>query len=499
MVNLKLLALASAVGAVGSATPSIRWTDCPESPSDQFRCTNHTVPLDWANPHGRKINLGMAMMPATNKSQRIGYLLFNPGGPGNAATTDLMTNSDIWEHSKLHQYFDIVALDPRGTGQSTPIQCDPHAWNVRVPEFPRTPAQYHEMTQAYRAMGQSCAKKSGDLLNFVDTASVAKDFEAVRVALGDEKLTYLGFSYGTQLGSQYLELFPDNVRAAVLDGVLDHSQPEIYAWESEALGYEVTLNRFLHWCATDRSCALHNTTRLPAKFDSFIDRANRAPIPAPSCSDFSSDNYPCRSNATGHEILRNLQAALIFPYDDTPEYGPGWAAASASLRDAMFHNDSSSFSYPVYSEQSNSDFSYVSIVCQDWLRAQWSADDFFFKVLAGEAMTPHTRGQGEFWYLQAKCLHWPAPVTNPPRELTSAFANRTLDTPVLLTNALYDPETPFQWALSVKRQFGDRNAVLVARNGSGHLSYFHKGDTRDAIDDYLIGLKVPKSGTVLQS
>lgn len=487
---------ASAIVALCSAAsaPKLKWTDC----HGELSCANLTVPLDWGTPTGKTITLGIGMLPAASKSKRIGYLFTNPGGPGGSAIEDLVHKIDTWKSSKLHQYFDLVAPDPRGTAHSTPIQCDTAVWDVRVPQIPRTKAEYHQLIDAYTARGKSCAKKSGDLLNHVDTVSTVKDFEAIRLALGDEPMNFLGFSYGTQLGAQYAEYFPDNIRALALDGVLDHSEPDNDFWLQESNGYEVTVNQFLSWCERNSTCALHKVKNLPAKFDAFIDRANRSPIPAPSCNDPSFASYPCHHNVTGYEILRNMQGPLSFPHADSPGI-PGWDGLSSMLEQAMTGNNASLLAETKYDKSTRGEFAYAAIFCQDWNRANTTVVQYMIKRTVGEVQSPHTRGQGEMWYLQAMCMNWPAPVKNPPHSYAHAFAGRKMKTPILMTNALYDPETPVQWAWIVLQQLGDDNAALVMRNGSGHTSYTHPGATRDIIDDYLIKLKVPVSGTIVQS
>lgn len=457
-----------------------------------------SVPLDWDAPSGKTINLGIGMLPAANKSKRRGYLFTNPGGPGGSAIEDLVQRIDFWKSSKLHQYFDLVAPDPRGTAYSSPVQCDPAVWNVRVPQIPRTEAEYDQLIKAYTARGKSCAEKSGDLLNHVDTVSVVRDFEAIRLALGGEPMNFLGFSYGTQLGAQYAEYFPDNVRALALDGVLDHSEPDNDFWLQESNGYEVTVNQFLAWCERNSTCALHQMKNLPAKFDAFIDRANQSPIPAPSCDDPNFASYPCFNNVTGYELLKNMQGAICFPHADSPGI-PGWEGLSSMLEQAMTGNNASLFAGAKYDKPTQGEFAYAAIFCQDWNRANSTALQYMIKRTVGEVQSPHTRGQGEMWYLQAMCMNWPAPMNNPPHSYADVFADRTMKTPILMTNALYDPETPVQWAWIVAQQLGDDNTALVMRNGSGHTSYRHPGATRDIIDNYLIDLKVPVSGTIVQS
>lgn len=490
-----LLAIFSAAFAAepsSSHASHLKWNDC----HGQLRCANLTVPLDWENPKGKNITLGIGILPVADKSKRIGYLFTNPGGPGGSAIEDLVGRIDVWKSSELHKYFDIVAPDPRGTTFSTPVQCDPDVWNVRAPTIPRTEEEYHRMIKAYTARGRSCAKRSGDLINHVDTISTVKDFEAIRVALGDEPMNFLGFSYGTQLGAQYAQLFPDNIRTLALDGMLDHSEPSNDFWLQESNGYEVTVNQFFSWCERNSTCALHNTTNLPAKFDAFIDQANRSPIPAPSCNDPSFSAYPCHTDVTGYEVLRSMQGVISFPHADRDGI-PGWEGLSSMLSQAMTTNNASLFADTKYDSPTRGEFAYAAIFCQDWTRTpNTTATEYMIKRIVGGVQSPHTRGQGEMWYLQAMCMNWPAPINNPPHPYT--LPDRKVKTPILITNAIYDPETPIQWAWIVLNQFGHDNAALVMRNGSGHTSYSHPGATHDAIDNYLINLKVPASGTILQ-
>jgi pimeloyl-ACP methyl ester carboxylesterase len=501
---LYFLSAAAALATFSTASPvktsnfnydppsKVDWQACEEG----IRCANLSVPLDWSKPRGKQISIAMAMIPAANQEKRIGYLMVNPGGPGASSLNLISAGKDFLMSTPLHQYFDILGPGPRGTAGSTPVNCDPEPWNRRYPERPQTEAEFQEMLQVFHDRGESCVnQKDNDILYFVDTISVAKDLEAVRIALGDEKMNYIGFSYGTQLGAQYAELFPDNIRALVLDGIMDHSRSGPDLWGPESNGYEVTVNQFFDWCAKNNTCALHKVKDLPTKFDAFIDRANKSPIPAPSCLNKTSEVYPCFEDATGNEILRAFQTPICFPYPETGSVG-GWVGLSELLQVAMYNNDSSAFSTTKYASTTGYDMSYAAIFCQDAPRSNWSAIDFKIKADVGAVATPHTRGIGEVWYLDALCMNWPTPVRNPPRSLAPAFASRNMSTPILLVNALYDPETPIQFALNVHRQLGEQNAHLIIRDGSGHTSYNHVGETHRAINKYLVDLEVPKTGAM---
>jgi pimeloyl-ACP methyl ester carboxylesterase len=495
----------SYLGNITSST--IAWTDCSPDPSIELKCANFSVPLDWNKPWGEHINLAIGMIPAANASQRIGYLMTNPGGPGGAdikpnggGDLGLKTIGQYWRSTQVHQYFDIVGPDPRGVALSSPLECDPALWTTasQLSLFPEDESSYCQLVDAWKAAGRSCAELSGEKLNHVDTLSVAKDFEAIRVALGDEPMTFMGFSYGSQVGLQYAELYPNKIRAMVLDAVLDHTQDEIYLLETESGGYEATLNQFFLWCARDSSCAFHNTTDFPSKFDKYITAANQHPIPAPQCSNTSFNFYPCAASVTGYDILRFLQELLVVSRPDNGLGVPGLADTSSLLQLAFEGNDASFFAIP-NATVTDGDYPYTAVTCQDWHHKNLSWPEFQTKMTFASIISPHTRGQGEFWRLHVRCMNWPAPVVNPAHSIAPVFQDLTLKLPVLLVNAFYDPETAYPFVVNLQREFGERNAVLLSRNGSGHTSWYSKGDTHFAINDYLINLKVPQPATILQN
>ena len=179
----------------------IQWANCPGEMPSNLDCGQFQVPLDWSKPNGAQITLGMTRVNATDNSARIGSLVFNPGGPGGIATQFCQYQAmgvQIFSEA-TNKHFDIICPDPRGIGTSSPIRCDPDLWNQRQSLFPKDNASFEEMVQHNRAFGESCLNLTGDLFKHVDTTSVAKDIEAIRRALNDGKLNWLGESYGTQI------------------------------------------------------------------------------------------------------------------------------------------------------------------------------------------------------------------------------------------------------------------------------------------------------------
>jgi pimeloyl-ACP methyl ester carboxylesterase len=278
---------AAAPGASAVAEPSdtasgrypISWQPCPDRPVAQ--CGTMRVPLDWARPGKDKIILALARHPATDPAHRIGVLFVNPGGPGGSGV-ELATHADLVFSAELVARFDIVGVDPRGVAGSTPVTCQVPASPPGYTMFPRTLEQYRQMVAHNRELGRSCLAETGPLLGHVDTVSVARDHEAVRIGLGERSFNWLGLSYGTQIGINYAQLFPGRVRAMVFDGALDHSLPNGATAADEISATEDEFVRWADWCRSAPECALSGQDAA-ARYDEIVARADANPCryPAP--------------------------------------------------------------------------------------------------------------------------------------------------------------------------------------------------------------------------
>ncbi|QXC59801.1 alpha/beta hydrolase [Aquihabitans sp. G128] len=247
------------------------WKDCDGG----FECATLEVPVDYKDPEGDTIALALARRPATDPSERIGSLLMNPGGPGGSAV-DFIEGSPL--PSELTKRFDIVGFDPRGVGRSDPLDCRSHLQEIyQVDPTMEDQADKDAYLKASKAFVDECAKKYKDLLPFLGTVNVARDMDEVRKALGEEKITYVGYSYGTSIGQQYAKAFPTHVRAMVLDGVVDSSVSGLQAAAGQAKGFTRALDNFVAACDAN-DCGLKE----PAAqvIDEVIADAEQAPIPA---------------------------------------------------------------------------------------------------------------------------------------------------------------------------------------------------------------------------
>ena len=472
----------AAAPGVPVATPApLAWAPCSEPLSADLECAQMQVPLDYAAPDGPTITLGLTRVKATDPDKRIGSLIINPGGPGGPGSDILNVVAQFNPPftARLREYFDLVGYDPRGVGLSTPVKCDPAIWNEGGSLFPKDQAAYDAMVAHNKAFGASCLENTGPLLAHLDTVSVARDLDAIRAALGDEKLNYLGLSYGSMIGAQYAELFPDKIRVMALDGALDHSQSENTSQFVEAKAYELVFEHFAAWCGANEECALHGQDVLK-EFDALTKQADETPIPAPGCAAAGQ----CRATVTGDDIRASV-AGPLRKFASWPELGEGLAMAIAG--------DASAFAFELRTNASHPDFSETAIQCLDWT----SATNATFEGLQARhifnvATTPHTQGATQSWRAQTRCVGWPVPVTNPPRPLVVEGAP-----PILIVNATYDPSTSMQWALEISHQLP--SAVLLIREGYGHVTFSNPGDSqvRDLTVEYLITGNTPPPNTIL--
>ncbi|QRP51175.1 alpha/beta hydrolase [Amycolatopsis sp. FDAARGOS 1241] len=255
---------------------SMTWSDCaPYATSDDaqsafrrsdIQCARLTVPLDYGKPDGQTITLGVLRHKASEPDDRIGSLVVNPGGPGASGTVAAAGLIDQVKNNDLGKRFDLVGFDPRGIGASEPqIRCltDPERDADRADDSetdgsPQGVAKQEGHEKDFAAKCAQRTKYGDDMLEHVGTRDVAKDLDVLRSVLGDEKLTYLGYSYGTRLGSTYAEEFPRNVRALVLDGAVDPIQDSEDSLVAQGQGFGGAFTQFAKWCAAQQDCALGN-------------------------------------------------------------------------------------------------------------------------------------------------------------------------------------------------------------------------------------------------
>lgn len=303
----------------------------------------------------------------------------------------------------------------------------------------------------------------------------------MRIALGDEPINFVGLSYGSQLGSQYADFFPNNIRTLALDGILQHSQSEASDLLIEATSYDLVLLHFFSWAGTKESSILHGQD-VETLWTNLLADASATPVPAAACN-----NTDCYSTVSDEDIRFNAHQYLTFKQD--LGLGSSWDILASALYNAS-HGDASALSTRLTDPIA---YSFLSSGCLNWTR---KASSTLPEILAQQTMAkeyaPLTQGASQMWQLQHACLGWPAEIQDPPKKL-----NVKTNTTILLTQSISDPSTGFPRALGVLEEI--KNKVLVIKNGDGHTSLPLGGKTAATIVEYLITGHAPEPGLVMGS
>jgi len=466
-------------GPTSNPTPStsvgkITWTDCGSG----FQCGTLSVPLDYEHPTARSISLALIRKPATDTATRIGSVLLNPGGPGESGIEFL--RGDVSSLSNLNHRFDLVSWDPRGVAESTPITCvdGPQEDRYLATDSVLDDAQEKQaFIQANQEFAAACKSRSGDLLPFMDSASTARDMDQIRAAVGDKKLTYLGFSYGTYIGEWYAHLFPTHVRALSLDGVVDPAVSANDSLYGQVVGFEQNLEAFIADCKARTSCTYGRSGDPGAKITAAMNQLDQTPIKVGT-------RELTRSLAmTGMLITLYDQSAWQYLDQALTALEKGDGRILLALADIYNHRN------PDRTYKNLFNGAFHSTYCLDFAVP---TDIAAYDQLAAS----YTKASPLFgpWsvYSNLQCAYWPVKPKNPQGPLSVEGAP-----PILLVGGTNDPATPFSEAQSVNKQIS--GSILLTRQGNGHTSYDASTCAHQAEDAYLIALTVPAPGTVCSS
>jgi pimeloyl-ACP methyl ester carboxylesterase len=468
------------VTLAGYYAQKLQWVTCDKV----FRCARLLVPFDYSRPAWRRFSLPVIELPASHPAQRIGALLVNPGGPGGSGVAyALQARSEI--AAPVRARFDIVGFDPRGVGSSEPAvhcltgrQLDTY---FATDDMPTSAAQDGPIVAESQLLARGCEQNSGALLRYVGTRNAARDMDVLRAALGQAKLTYLGKSYGTYLGTWYARLFPSHVRALVLDGAIDPASSGLSMNAVQAQGFEVALRAFIANCQTSAGCPLGQAGVAAglARIQSLLARATAHPL----ANDL--DAQP----ANGAMLLNGIATALYSrAYWGTLRSALGAAFGGngtvlVELANALFERSSSGH----YSNLADAE---TAVDCLDrpWPRslAAWRT------AAAAAGRAAPVFGQAIMWGSLA-CAYWPVPSYPRPAAGQGTLARGA--PPILVVGNLRDPATPYRWAQALSRDLA--SGVLLGWDGNGHTAYMMGSTCVDnAVNAYLITLAVPRSGTV---
>ncbi|RBQ16341.1 alpha/beta hydrolase [Spongiactinospora rosea] len=464
---------AFAAASAPASTPApggLSWHDCADRPGAE--CGVIDVPLDWSAPSGTKIKLTVVRRKAADPAARVGTLLYNPGGPGGPAALLVRDYPTGSFSDELRRRFDIVGIDPRGVGESTPaVRCGLPVHDPAVSQFPKNRAGYDRLVASSTAVGRSCLTATGPLLGRLDTANVARDFDAVRAALGEEKISFFGKSYGSMLGAQYARLFPGRLRTMALDGAVDQGIPTSRLVTDAARAVEDSFGRFTAWCERTTTCALHGRD-VGKVWDDLVATAERDTI-----------GVQGGRPITAEELRYSAYAYLTLIPELAPELATAITQAEQGDARLFAAMRAQALDDPV------SRAAYRSILCSDVdprIRGYHDVRNRLRKVLKA---APHMRGTSEFWDMTVGCLGWPiAPARAPHASPIKGVP------PVLVVGNTHDPATPLRWARSLSARI--QGSGLLTNDGDGHTAYRVSACATRHIDTYLVTGDLPPAGTV---
>lgn len=435
-------------------------------------CATLEVPLDYDDPDGGSFEVALFRVRATDPDKRIGPLLWNFGGPGEPGISNLRIAAQVLSN-KVTSRFDLIGFDPRGTGGSDPVECGLRGdHSVTRYLVPVTASERRATRKEIHRFYEACKRKLGRALGYIATVDTARDMDRIRAVLGEEQISYIGYSYGTYLGQAYANMFPTRVRAMVLDGVENAELKPIDAALAQAKAVEHALDAVLRKCARDPKCAFHMGGRSGAAFDALAARIEAKPM-----------------RVGKRELGPNeFWAGVVGPlYDDTEQVlTRGLASAARGDGKALLRSaDRESGRRPNGSVPAAAQAD-QAINCLD---GQAVGPPARFPQLAARFRAAAPRAGeyvlGSTWI---DCNYWP-PKPRPPQQPIRAQGAG----PILVVGATGDPVTPYQNAVAVARQLD--SGTLITNPGSDHTSNALLGGPCDAVViSFLVELAAPRQG-----
>lgn len=449
---------------------TLTWTDCGSG----FDCTTVTAPLDWSDPSSGSIDLSVIRHRATG-GDVIGSLLTNPGGPGASGVALIRDSLSFAVGDALQQRYDVIGFDPRGVGESTAVRCydaaDMDAYLFDIPQNPRgSDAWTAELNANSLAFAQACDAGSDGILPFITTDNAARDMDLLRAVLGDKKLNYLGYSYGTFLGATYAKIYPERVGRLVLDGAIDPAVSGLDVSTTQAVGFESALRAYMAACLTESDCPFRGSVdEGMADLGTLLASVDRAPIEA-------SDGRMLGADSLMTAIIAALYSQDSWPYLTVAlsDVLQGDADVAFQLADFYYGREGGTYS-------DNSTEAFRAYNCMDYpddsTQEQKDASDAKIKA---EAPTV-----APYWSGPDPCAQWPYPPTGVREPISADGA-----APILVVGTTNDPATPYEWSVSLAEQLS--SGILITRVGEGHTG-FNKGNAcvDNAVEAYLLDGTVP--------
>ena len=453
------------------------WQDC----LDGMQCADVYAPLDWEDPAGERITLHLVKHPATG-GDPIGTLFVNPGGPGASGADYVANNIDSAVQPDVARAYDVIGWDPRGVGQSSPVSCfdaaemDEFLFGVGEETGEVGSDTWIDAAKAESAeFGAACAERTGALIGHVDTGSTVQDLDMLRGIVGDDTLSYLGYSYGTYIGARYADAYPERVGRLVLDGAIDPASTLSDVIREQTRGFELALRAYVTDCIERRDCPFTgDVDQSMTAIGQLLDQIDAAPLQG-------SDGRMLTSSTMLTAIITPLYSQSNWGYLDQLFETTAEGNADVALSLADFYYDRQNGEY-----LSNSTEAFSAINCLDY-PSQTDVDRMRRDAQELDEIAPTIgRFQG---YGDLACAGWPAPGVEERAAVTAEGSDE-----ILVVGTTGDPATPYRWAESLANQL--ENGTLLTYEGEGHTAYGENDCVNDAVDAYLLEGTVPKSGTV---
>jgi pimeloyl-ACP methyl ester carboxylesterase len=461
------------------------WNAC----NGDFTCATAKVPLDWNKPTGATIHLALIRHAATGK--KLGSLLVNPGGPGASGFDFIRDSLNFAVDSNLQASYDIVGFDPRGDNHSSAVKCytNPKTLDKAIFTIPAGTVGSTEWianeTKLEKKFGADCQKYTGSLLGQVDTGSAARDMDVLRAALGDQKLNYLGYSYGSLLGQVYAGMFPQKTGRLVLDGIVDPQASADQLSEYQAVGFEQDLRKFIEGCPKLKGCPFHGSVDKSMKrVRTLLNSLDASPLR-------NKDGRELGSEAMFTAILTPLYNVddwyLLVNLFNTVMKGS--ASFAFSIVDSYYERNSSTGKYT-----DNSYEAFDAINCLDY-PSDANVADMRAEAVKINKLAPvfgHLMAYGDI-----QCASWPYKAVEKPGPIVAPGS-----APIVIVGGTGDPATPYRMAKDVAKTLD--NAHLVTYHGYGHTAY-NKGTSKaqkcvtNAVDKFFVKGTLPKANLQCRS
>jgi pimeloyl-ACP methyl ester carboxylesterase len=473
----------------GPTTGLSKWRRCKK-----LQCATLTVPVDYAQPDGEPVKLAVARVPARSPDRRLGSLVINFGGPGDAGTATLADYvSQI--PAAIRDRYDLVSFDPRGTGRSRPVECVSNATADRLNAVDPTPNSDADLRSFYDGTNEPvdvverCVARNGSWLAQLGSRNVARDLDRLRGALHDEQLTFLGYSYGTVIGAVYAQMFPDRVGRLVLDSPVDLSADALEEQRGNSQGFEQALDDFLADCAADHKCAFHS------------DGDPRAALVALQQRFEDGLTLPTANLATGVKSKRTAGVAAFYTALISALYDRrfGWQELAEALNDARRGDGSFLLALADDYDGRHDDGSYDNI---DEVIGVILCDDREDPVPTFEQYQAEYEQEAAEYPLLGRftgssLLGCDPRLPHPPASEQLGDVRSTGTAPILVVGTTRDPATPFAGAQDlVTRLAGSR---LLTFESTEHTAYTKSACIDRAVNAYLVHGKLPRAGTVCKA